>query len=388
MKRLKKHVEDFIALESAGGIVLIISALIALAWANIDHEGYEHFLHLPFAANLLGLELNLGFSHFVNDGLMAIFFLMVGAELREEVKEGHLSSLDKVILPFGLALAGFVLPAGIYLLMTGGDIETLSGWAIPTATDIAFALGILSLFGKRVPIGLKVTLLALAIFDDLMAIIVIAIGYSKGIDTTYLALAAGMTALLFAMKWFRIINLSAYFTVGFFLWAFMVKSGVHATLSGVILAFALPYGPTRDEGKMPLKDIQHSMHEFVAFLVVPLFTICNAGIHFEGMGLHTIFNPVALAIGTSLVAGKTIGIFVIAVLLISTGIVKKPEGTTYPMLLGMAMIAGIGFTMSLFIGGLSDIDPISYKVGVLAGTAIAAILGSIVLYFSLPKSAK
>ncbi|WP_137297194.1 Na+/H+ antiporter NhaA [Psychromonas sp. SP041] len=385
MKRLKKHIEDFIALESAGGIALIMSAIVALAWSNLGNASYEQFLHLPLKFNMLGLEVDLGLHHFANEGLMAIFFLLVAAELREEVKEGRLSSFEQLALPVNLAFSGFVMPACIFLLLTGFSADTISGWAISTTTDIAFALGILGLFSKRVPLGLKVTLLALAIFDDLMAIVVIAIGYSKGIDTTYIMLSGAAVIVLFAMKYCRVVNLVPYFIVGFVLWAFMVKSGVHATLSGVILAFAIPYGPTEDK-RMPLKDIQHSLHEFVAFFVVPLFTICNAGVYIENVSFDNLLDPISIIIATSLFVGKTVGIFIIACFLILTGWVKKPDNTTFPMLLGMSMIAGIGFTMSLFIGELSDIDPVSYKVGVLLGTTISAVGGSIVLWFSLPKA--
>jgi len=383
MKRLKEHFDDFVALDSAGGILLIISAFVALTWANVEKESYESFLHLPFSFNFIGLRLDMGFYHFVNDGLMAVFFLMVGAELREELKEGHLSSWDKIVFPLSLAVAGFFLPAFIYLSVNGFSEESMSGWAISTATDIAFALGILSLFSKRVPVGLKVTLLALAIFDDLMAIVVIALGYSQGIDMTYLGLSAGLSLLLFVMNRMKVSNLVAYFLVGFVLWVFMVKSGVHATLSGVVLAFAIPY--KLEDGRSPLKDIAHSMHEFVAFFIIPLFTICNAGVYLLDIGLDAFSNLVTVGIIAGLLLGKGIGIFGMAVLMIKCKFVKMPEGVDFPMLLGMSVMGGIGFTMALFIGGLSGIDPVAYKLGVIVASLLAVIIGCTILHFSLPK---
>jgi NhaA family Na+:H+ antiporter len=357
----------FFAAESAGGLVLMGAALAALVVANL--------LKIHF----LGLSV----EHWINDGLMAVFFLLVGLEIKREMLMGQLSSWGQRSLPGFAALGGMLFPALIYLMVNWGSAETMSGWAIPAATDIAFALGVLSLLGKRAPLSLKVFLSALAILDDLGAVLIIALFYTSDLSITMLLASLGATVLLVALNRCGVRRLFPYLLVGALLWFFMLKSGIHATLAGVILAFFIPLGNPVEERKSPLLYLEEKMHRWVAFAIVPIFGFANAGVSLAGITPHNLIDPVPLGVALGLLLGKQLGVFGLATLVIRCGLARLPEGASWIQLYGVALLCGIGFTMSLFIGALAFpgaphlVDEV--KVGVLLGSTLAAILGIIVL---------
>jgi NhaA family Na+:H+ antiporter len=367
---------SFLASESAGGIVLMGAALAAIIVANSPMASlYFAALHSVWG----GLSIEL----WINDGLMAIFFLMVGLEIKREVLAGGLASWGQRALPGFAAAGGMLIPALIYVGTNWGNAETLSGWAIPAATDIAFALGVLSLLGKRVPASLKVFLAALAILDDLGAVTIIALFYSTGLNLPMLGASFATLAVLIVMNRMGVQRLLPYLLLGLLLWFFVLQSGVHATLAGVALALCIPLGTRQEEARSPLLFLEEKMHYWVAFVVVPVFGFANAGVSLSGITLGNLVDPVPLGVALGLFIGKQIGVFVAAALAIRSGLATLPEGSNWTQMYGVALLCGIGFTMSLFIGNLAFpgaahlIDEV--KVGVLMGSILSAVVGVLLL---------
>jgi NhaA family Na+:H+ antiporter len=366
----------FFAAESAGGLILMAAAVAALLVANSPWaDVYFATLHI----NIIGLSL----EHWINDGLMAIFFMLVGLEIKREMLVGQLSSWSQRALPGFAALGGMLIPALIYVAVNWGNSETMGGWAIPAATDIAFALGVLSLLGKRAPISLKIFLSALAILDDLGAVLIIALFYTSGLSVSMLLASLAVIVILVVLNRCGVTRLFPYLVAGALLWFFMLQSGIHATLAGVILALCIPLGDPGNESKSPLLHLEEKLHPWVAFAVVPIFGFANAGVSLAGISLDNLIDPVPLGVTLGLLLGKQIGVFGLAAMAIRTGLAKLPEECDWFQLYGVALLCGIGFTMSLFIGTLAFpgsphlVDEV--KVGVLMGSVLSAILGISVL---------
>lgn len=375
LSRLGTAFQEFRAQEAAGGLVLMAAAALALVLANSPMSAvYFQTLH----AYVGGLNV----LHWVNDGLMAIFFLLVGLEIKREVVQGQLATTSSRILPGMAALGGMVVPAMIYIAFNLGSPTTLKGWAIPAATDIAFALGVVSLLGKSVPISLKIFLTALAITDDLGAVVVIALFYTEGLNLAPLLAAALITCILIILGKVRVTYLSPYLILGAILWYFMLKSGVHTTLAGVVLALTIPLSGREDQNS-PLMRLEHGIQGWVAFLVVPVFGLANAGVSLRGYELSDLAGPVPLGVAAGLLFGKQLGVFGFALLAIKARWASLPDGTTWRQMYGLSLLCGIGFTMSLFIGMLafpdSDTLQSQVKLGVLMGSVAAAIAGAAVL---------
>ncbi len=368
----------FLKSEAAGGVLLMIAAALALIIANSPVA--------PLYFSLLGQYIGgLSVLHWINDALMAVFFLLVGLEIKREFIEGQLSSWSRRALPGIAALGGMVAPALIYLAMTRGDPVAVGGWAIPTATDIAFALGVLALLGSRVPVSLKIFLTALAIIDDLGAVIIIALFYTKGLSLPMLGLAGACIVALIVLNRLHVVRLWAYLAIGALLWFFVLKSGVHATLAGVALALTIPIGDGSDSDEpehSPLHTLEHILHPWVAFLIVPIFGFANAGVSFAGMTPASALAPVPLGIALGLFLGKQIGVFGFSWVAVKAGFAAMPAKTNFVQLYGVALLCGIGFTMSLFIGALAFDSPElakATKIGVLLGSVASAVAGAAVL---------
>ena len=385
-------VRDFIKLESAGGILLLAAAVIAMLVANSPLATlYESLLNTTVAIQVGALSINKPFLLWVNDGFMAVFFFLIGLEIKREVMEGELSSVSQIILPGMGALGGMVVPAGIYAWLNWGDSIAMDGWAIPVATDIAFALALLSTFGSRVPTVLKIFLLTLAIFDDLAAIVIIALFYSS--DLSLNALFIGALALVSAVVMNRIgvTRVSAYILLGIVLWIAVLKSGVHATLAGVLIAFCIPMRDEQD--RSPLRDLEHDLHGPVAFAILPIFAFANAGLSLSGISLDDVIHPVTLGVSSGLLIGKPLGILAFVGLAVGLRFVDLPKDINWLQLLGVAFACGIGFTMSLFIAGLAfEHGSGSYfsgdRLGILVGSILSAVAAYALLYISLPQLAK
>ncbi|RMF11357.1 MAG: Na+/H+ antiporter NhaA [Alphaproteobacteria bacterium] len=376
-------IREFFKWEAAGGILLIIAAALALVLDNSPLASlYDRILTLQISVSIGEVAIAKPLLLWINDGLMAVFFLLIGLEVKREILEGELSSRDQIVLPLAAAVGGMVVPALIYVAFNRGNSEALAGWAIPAATDIAFALGILSLLGSRVPTSLKVFLTALAIIDDLGAIIIIAMFYTANLSTTALTLAALAIAGLVTLNRFGVNRLAPYVLVGALLWVFVLKSGVHATLAGVAVGLAVPLRPRRRGDRSLLRHLEHELHPWVAFMILPLFAFANAGLHLLDLPAAGFVDPVALGIATGLFVGKQIGVFGFAAVLILLGLARMPEGANWRGLYGVSVLTGIGFTMSLFIGTLA-FDDIGYantlRLGVLGGSLASAVLGYLVL---------
>ncbi|HEX6302663.1 MAG TPA: Na+/H+ antiporter NhaA [Anaerolineales bacterium] len=382
---------EFLQLESAGGILLIGAAALAILLANSPLAGaYQSLLALPFEVRLGTLEVAKPLLLWINDGLMAIFFLLVGLEVKREILEGQLSNLSQVALPGLAAIGGMVVPALIYVSLNWGDTEALNGWAIPAATDIAFALGILSLRGKGVPTSLKVLLLTIAIIDDLAAITIIAIFYSGDLSLISLILAAVTLVVLALLNWQGVTRIAAYTLLGFVLWFLVLKSGVHATLAGVALAFAIPLRVNGETHHSPLHQLEHSLHPWVAYGVLPLFAFANAGVPLANMQLGSLLSPIPLGIAAGLFLGKQIGVFGLSWLGIQLGLARKPEGVGWLGLYSVAILCGIGFTMSLFINSLAfEHGATSFteaaRLSILIGSLLSAVFGYLVLSLALKR---
>ncbi len=377
--RAQAALREFFGSEAAGGCVLMGIAVLALVVAN-SALAPDYFGALQ--ASVAGLSV----LHWINDGLMALFFLLVGLEIKREIVDGQLRTWPDRILPGMAALGGMIVPALIYIGFNLQVSETLRGWAIPSATDIAFALGVLSLLGTRVPVSLKVFLVALAILDDLGAILIIAVFYAADISLPMLVASGATFLVLIALNRKGVRRLTPYLLLGALLWFFVFKSGIHATLAGVALALAIPNPPTSEEPETavsPLLRLERGLHAWVAFLVVPLFGFANAGVSFAGMTVAALVAPVPLGVALGLFLGKQFGVFGFAWIVIRLGWAKLPEQASWTQLYGMALLCGIGFTMSLFIGLLAfptsaELQD-SVKVGVLAGSLLSALAGVVLL---------
>lgn len=385
-------IKDFLRLESASGLLLMGAAVLAMLVANSPLSVYYDML--------LGLEGTVALGTFslskpallwINDLWMAVFFLLVGLEVKREFIAGELRTLGQAALPLFGALGGMVVPVAVYLFFNLGDPVNVKGWAIPAATDIAFALGLLSLFGSRVPVALKIFLASLAIFDDLAAIIIIALFYTEGLSVTSLGIAAACLVALFVMNRRGVERLAAYFLVGVILWIAVLKSGVHATLAGVVLAMFIPF-KARD-GREISGQLEHDLHPWVAYLVLPVFAFMNAGVNLSGVSLQDFAHPVALGIGLGLFVGKQAGVFGFCWLAVKLGLARRPEGASWLQVHGIALLCGVGFTMSLFIGSLAFEQGgpdymITDRIGVLGGSLLSALAGMVVLKLALPASRK
>jgi NhaA family Na+:H+ antiporter len=388
-KLIVDAIGDFIRLESSAGILLLASAIVALIVANSPlAHGYEAFLNTPVAVQVGALAIDKPLLLWINDGLMALFFLLVGLEIKREFLEGELSSAAQVVLPGMGALGGMIVPAAIYAWLNWGDQAAMDGWAIPVATDIAFALALLGTFGSRVPISLKVFLLTLAIFDDLAAIVIIAIFYSGDLSVGSLLFGAGVLAAALAMNRAGVTRTSSYIILGVVLWVAVLKSGVHATLAGVLIAFCIPM---RDEsGRSPLRDLENDLHGPVAYAILPIFAFANAGLALGGMSLQDLAHPVTLGVVLGLFAGKPVGILLFVGLAVALGFVRLPRGVSWLQVLGVAFACGVGFTMSLFIAGLAfEHGSGQYfagdRLGIIVGSALSAVVAYLVLQLSLPR---
>jgi Na+:H+ antiporter, NhaA family len=380
----------FFRSEKSGGFVLIGCTLISLLIANSAWgESYVHFWHEQVNLSFAGVELNYSIEHWVNDGLMTIFFLLVGLEIERELYVGELSDVKQAALPIIAAIGGMLVPAGIHFLFNGGT-PTQSGFGIPMATDIAFALGILSLMGNRVPVGLKIFLTALAIIDDLGAIAVIAIFYTQEFSNTYFALALGVFLILFLLGKLKVYLLSVYVVGGVILWYFMLKSGIHATIAGVLLAFAVPF--INDNERNPSYKLQHFLHNLAAFVILPIFALANTAIVLPRDIVASLTTRNALGIMTGLVGGKLVGITLFCWLSVKMGVARLPWGVNWWLIIGVAMLGGIGFTMSIFITNLALAAPeliTGAKMSILTASLIAALAGLVLLKTaSVPRHRK
>ena len=374
--------KDFLYSQQIGGVILIICVIVSLIVANSGWSvGFNSLLSSKIGYESATIDLNYPVSLWINDGLMAIFFLLVGLEIKREIVEGELSSPKKAAMPIFAALGGMVVPAGIYFLFNAST-ATSSGWGIPMATDIAFALGVLSLLGKRVPTSLKIFLAALAIVDDLGAILVIAIFYTKELHWDQLLYSGGILAVLVILNRLGVKNLVFYIIPGIFLWYFIHHSGIHATIAGVLLAFTIPTNPVKE--RSPLETLEHAIVKPVNFLIMPIFALANTNIRFEPAMIAGLYSPLGLGIILGLVLGKPLGITLFSWLSVKAGLSSLPAKATWMHIIGIGIISGIGFTMSIFIGLLSFSDPlfqIEAKFSILVASVTAGIIGFGVLNF-------
>ncbi|HGE7087738.1 TPA: Na+/H+ antiporter NhaA [Klebsiella aerogenes] len=384
-RKVIKLISDFFSPPVAGGIVLIMFSLAAIIVANSSlSEGYESLLK----HKVVGLSV----EHWVNDALMAVFFMMVGLEIKRELITGQLATWSQRSLPGFAALGGMAVPALIYVGFNAGNEETLSGWAIPAATDIAFALDVLAMLGSRVPASLKIFLSALAILDDMGVVVIIALFYTSDISLLMLGGAAAMVALLFILNRAGVTRLLPYLLTGGILWFFMLKSGVHATIAGILLAFFIPLRFRDSDGIVPLDRLEHAINPWVTFIILPLFGFANAGVALSGLTMDNLLSPVPVGVALGLFLGKQAGIFGFSLLAVISGLAKRPANSSWLQVYGVTILCGIGFTMSLFIGNLAFsgspllIDEV--KVGVLAGSVLTALMGILILRFAPRKATR
>ena len=371
----------FFKLEAASGLVLLFSAIIALYLSNSTFsETYFNILKIYFFIGIDQFGLKLTVLHWVNDVLMVIFFFLVTLEIKREFIQGELSNRKQALLPFIAAIGGMLVPALIYIFININSSETLNGWAIPTATDIAFSLGVLSLLGKRVPLSLKVFLTALAIIDDLGAIVIIAFFYSSKLNFIYLLLIFLTFILLIVLNKFGIKKFIPYLFFGLFLWFFTHESGIHSTISGVLLALTIPHRKKQNDYSLLLK-VEHSIAPYVAFMIMPLFALANAGVSLEGLKFNSLFSVVPLGILLGLFLGKQIGVFLFSYISIKLNITEMPNNANWLNFYGVGILTGIGFTMSLFVGNLAFVENIEYMGGVKIGVLTGSLLSTIVGYF-------
>lgn len=386
---LLKPWREFIKIEASGGIILLAAALLAIIVSNSPL--------FPLYSNLFDTDLvfRIGTFEFanptilcINDGLMVIFFLLVGLEIKREIMEGELNTWKKAVLPAIAAIGGMLVPAFLYIIWNSGDDVALRGWAIPTATDIAFSLGLLALLGSRLPVSLKIFLTALAIFDDIGAIVIIAFFYNKNISWLMLGIALALALILFLLNYLRVTRVTPYILIGFILWICVMQSGVHATLSGILIAFAIPLRNEKNPQRSPLKKLERTLHPWVAFGVLPVFAFANAGINFSGVTWKDFLNPITIGIVLGLAVGKQVGVWLASWAAIRLGLAKLPRGANMMSVYGVGLIAGVGFTMSLFIGSLAFAREAGYpelvRIGVVVGSVISGALGYLVLYLNHP----
>jgi NhaA family Na+:H+ antiporter len=367
--------------EAFAGVLMILAAVLALIFANTGLSGaYYGFLNTEVSLLINGIGLTKPLLLWINDGLMAMFFFLIGLELKREMVEGRLKNPRDVMLPGIAAIGGMLAPMAVFLLLTAGNPELTSGWAIPAATDIAFAVGVLALLGKRIPSSLKIFLLTLAILDDMGAILIIALFYGSGVDTGYLGMALVPLAGLIALNLRGTHRIAPFMLLGAIMWFFVLKSGIHPTVAGVVTAFTIPL---KDRfGKSPLHSLEHNLHPYVIYGIAPIFALANAGIDLSGISMSDFLSPLPLGIAAGLFIGKQIGVFGATWLLVKSGIAKLPHGANWMMVWGISMLAGIGFTMSLFIGSLSfegDAMMNMVRLGVMTGSVLSAVAGYLVL---------
>ncbi|QXG25791.1 Na+/H+ antiporter NhaA [Pseudomonas viridiflava] len=389
---MRNTITRFFQLEAAGGLLLIAAAALALIINNSPLSWlYNAFLETPVEARIGALQIAKPLLLWINDGLMALFFLVIGLEVKREVLEGHLSKPSQIVLPGAAAIGGMVVPAVIYVALNTGNAEALNGWAIPMATDIAFALGVLALLGKRVPVSLKLFLMTLAIIDDLGAIIVIALVYSGELSQVSLILAAVSIIALIAMNRSGVSRLAPYLLVGLVLWVCVLKSGVHATLAGVVLAFCIPLRTSSKAS--PLLTLEHGLHPWVAYGILPLFAFANAGVSLAGVTMDSFTHSVPMGIAAGLLLGKTLGVFGLTWLAVKTRMASLPREANWGHVLGVSILCGIGFTMSLFVGSLAFEPGVSAyagedRMGILTGSILSAIIGYGVMVMACRTTAK
>jgi len=389
IKTVSKPFIWFFKLEAASGLVLLIAAIIALVISNssfsvLYFSTLEKYLFIGI--NNFGLKLSV--HHWINDLLMAVFFFFVTLEIKREFIQGELSNLKKALLPIIGAVGGMLIPALFYVVINFGNTETLNGWAIPSATDIAFSLGILSLLGSRVPISLKIFLTALAIIDDLGAILIIAFFYSGDLSISYLSLILISYILLLILNRFKIKIFLPYLIIGALMWFFTYKSGIHATIAGVLLASVIPH-KVKDKDFSLLVKLEHAISPYVAFIIMPIFAFANAGVSLEGLSFESLLQPVPLGILVGLFVGKQVGVMIFSFIAVKIGAAQMPDNSTWLSLYGVSVLTGIGFTMSLFVGNLAFAENIQYidgvKIGVLAGSLLSTLFGYFILLFSSKK---
>ena len=387
---LTKPFKYFFKLESASGLVLLFAAVIALLISNSEYSStYFNVLQKYITIGFGAISLKLTVVHWINDVLMTIFFFLVSLEIKREIVQGELSNPKQALLPIIGAVGGMVVPAIIYIVINIGSPETLKGWAIPSATDIAFSLGVLSLLGKRVPVSLKIFLTALAIIDDLGAIVIIAFFYSGNIQTIYLMLMLVSVVALFALNRFNIRSFIPYLLIGILLWDFTHQSGIHATISGVLLALLIPHDK-KNSSKSLLLKLEHGISKYVAFGIMPLFAFANAGVSLKGLSFNALLNPVPLGIVCGLFFGKQIGVFLFSYISVKLNFAEKPSNSNWLSLYAVSILTGIGFTMSLFVGNLAFVNSDSYmdgvKIGVLTGSLLSTLFGYFLLLMSTKKN--
>ena len=377
-------IQRFLKLESAGGILLLFSAAVAMLLANSPLSSqYNDFLNLPVSLQIGSFSINKTLIHWINDGFMAVFFVLVGMEVKKELFEGALSSYQQAIFPAIAAVGGMIVPALVYWFIAKQDPSLANGWAIPMATDIAFALGIMALLSKQVPLPLKIFLLALAIIDDLGAIVVIALFFSHELSVQALIFSGVSILTLVLLNRFRVSALCAYMVIGAILWASVLKSGVHATLAGVIIGFCIPLKGKK--GERPLHDFEHILAPWSSFVILPLFAFANAGVSFDGIDVSMISSPLLLAIACGLIIGKPVGVFGFSYISVKLGLAKLPDGINFKQIFAVAVLCGIGFTMSMFLASLAfdadageSVNTLS-RLGILLGSTVSATLGYLFL---------
>lgn len=386
-----RAMQAFLKLEAASGILLFLAALLAIAAENsLAQALYERLLNTPVQVSVGDLKIAKPLLYWINDGLMAIFFFLIGLEIKREVVAGELSDPARVVLPIFGAAGGMFAPALIYSALNWNDPIAIQGWAIPSATDIAFALGVLSLLGSRVPSSLKLFLLTLAIIDDLGAILIIALFYTTNLSLQSLAIAAIAVVLLYTLNRKGVLNLTAYILLGLILWVAVLKSGVHATLAGVLTAFFIPFKAQPGEKHTQLERLEHDLHPTVAYFILPLFAFANAGISFESVTIQSFLHPVPLGIALGLFFGNQIGVMGFCWMAIRLKLAKMPDGVSWLQLYGVSMLCGIGFTMSLFISQLAFNESagaiaIDERMGIMLGSLLSGVLGYAVLRFASRK---
>ena len=389
IKNLSKPFKWFFQLEAASGLVLLIAAIIALVISNSSLSNlYFDTLNQYLFIGINNFGLKLSVHHWINDLLMAIFFFFVTLEIKREFIQGELSNLKKALLPIIGAVGGMVVPALVYVFINLGNSETLNGWAIPSATDIAFSLGILSLLGSRVPISLKVFLTALAIIDDLGAILIIAFFYSGDLSISYLSLILISYILLLTLNKFGVKKFIPYLIIGAFMWFFTYKSGIHATIAGVLLASTIPHRIKEKDFSLLIK-LEHAISPYVAFMIMPIFAFANAGVSLEGLSLTSLLEPVPLGILLGLFVGKQVGVMLVSFIAVKFGVAQMPDKSSWLSLYGVSILTGVGFTMSLFVGNLAFAENIQYidgvKIGVLAGSLLSTVFGYFILLYASKK---
>jgi len=385
-KPISKFLKEFVQHESVAGLLLMATALLAMLVANSAWSAhYLNLLQVPVTVQVAEFGIHKPLLLWINDGLMAIFFLLVGLELKREWLVGELADKSQVVLPALAALGGMAMPAALYVTINANDPSALSGWAIPAATDIAFALGILSLLGSRVPLSLKVFLTSLAIFDDVGAIVIIALFYTADLSLQALAVAAVAVLLLAIFNRQRVMHTAPYLLVGLVLWVAMLKSGVHATLAGVLIALFIPMQQHNNANQSPLRQLEHSLHPWVAYMVLPVFAFANAGLNLRDLDAQQMLHPVTLGVAAGLFIGKQLGVMLCCWVAIRLGWAQLPKGATWLSLYGIAVLTGVGFTMSLFIGGLAFVGqtPFDERLGIVLGSLFSGAVGYWVLKRSL-----